>query len=193
MREPVADNAAARGLNGEGQPDAESRAVAGHEGFQTLIAESRRRSAAGDRGRDAEDIFRELGIAEDAEGAHGSTEEPAAVIAAARGDKKAGVGGASAAVGVTAAPNPNDVLEGDFWPEPVRVLTVRPVGSRTRLEVVGVKTQQFYSRILGTDDLARVRVGTEMGRDFGGRGRRSSWRWRRTASATRTNSTRCSR
>jgi len=65
---------------------------------------------------------------------------------------------------------PDDILEADFWPEPVRVLTLRSVGSSTRIEVVGTKTQQYYSRILGAEDLARVRVLTGTGCDFGGRG-----------------------
>ncbi len=67
-------------------------------------------------------------------------------------------------------PKPDDILEGDFWPEPVRVLTLRQVGSSTQIEAVGTKTQQFYSRILGAQDLARVRVIAETGRDFAGRG-----------------------
>jgi len=52
----------------------------------------------------------------------------------------------------------------------VRALTVQPVGGRTKVEAVGAATQCFYSRILSGEDLARVRVATEMGHDFGGRG-----------------------
>jgi len=64
--------------------------------------------------------------------------------------------------------NPGDVLDGDFWPEPVRVLTVQPVGSRTKVEAVGTRTQQFYSHILSSDDLSRLRVVPLTERDFGG-------------------------
>jgi hypothetical protein len=55
-------------------------------------------------------------------------------------------------------PKVGDALVGDFWPEPVRMLTVQPLGTRVRLEAVGTQTQQLYSRILQTDDLAHVRV-----------------------------------
>ena len=65
---------------------------------------------------------------------------------------------------------PDDILEGDFWPEPVRVLTLRQVGSSTQIEAVGTKTRQFYPHILSAEDLARVRVIAETGRDFAGRG-----------------------
>jgi len=67
-------------------------------------------------------------------------------------------------------PQPGAILEGDFWPEPARLLTVQRLGNRTKIEAVGTKTQQFYSRILSADDLARVSMATESGRDFGGRG-----------------------
>ncbi len=67
-------------------------------------------------------------------------------------------------------PRAGDLLEGGFWPEPVRVLTVEQVGSRIKLEAVGARTRQFYSHILGPQDLERVRVSIEADRDFGGRG-----------------------
>jgi hypothetical protein len=62
------------------------------------------------------------------------------------------------------------ILEGDFWTEPVRLLTLERLGNHTKIEAVGTKTQQFYSRILSEEDLARVSMATETGRDFGGRG-----------------------
>ena len=65
---------------------------------------------------------------------------------------------------------PNVILEGDFWPEPVRILTLKQLGDNTKIEAAGIKTQQLYSRILRAEDLARVRVTTEPIRDFGGRG-----------------------
>jgi superfamily II DNA or RNA helicase len=67
-------------------------------------------------------------------------------------------------------PKAGDILEGDFWPEQVRALTVQPVGGRTKIEAVGTSTQRFYSRILSSEDLAQVRMATEMERDFSGRG-----------------------
>jgi superfamily II DNA or RNA helicase len=62
------------------------------------------------------------------------------------------------------------LLKGDYWPEPVRLLTFEQFGNRTKIEAVGTKTQQFYSCILSADDLALVSVATETGCDFGGRG-----------------------
>jgi hypothetical protein len=61
--------------------------------------------------------------------------------------------------------NPGDILKGDFWPEPVRVLTVTPVGERFKIEAVGTKSQpqQFYSRILSKDDIDRVVIDREVG------------------------------
>ena len=39
---------------------------------------------------------------------------------------------------------PGDILEGNYWPEPVRVLTANQVGTLTRLEVVGTESGHFY-------------------------------------------------
>src|SRR5579884_2281932 len=64
---------------------------------------------------------------------------------------------------------PGDILDGDFWPEPVRVLTVQDSGPRIKIEAVGLRTQQFFPRILSHGDLGRVRVSAETGRDFTGR------------------------
>lgn len=65
--------------------------------------------------------------------------------------------------------HPGDILRGDFWPEPVRVLTMQSLGQRMKIEVVGLRTQQFFSQILSPGDLDRVQVATETGRDFAGR------------------------
>ncbi|MCX8090776.1 MAG: hypothetical protein N3I86_07555, partial [Verrucomicrobiae bacterium] len=64
---------------------------------------------------------------------------------------------------------PNDILEADFWPEPVRVLTVQTLGGSTKIEAVGTRTQQFYSRIFSAADLERVRRVTGSAHDFQGR------------------------
>lgn len=66
--------------------------------------------------------------------------------------------------------NPGDILKGDFWPEPGRVLTVTPVGERFKIEAVGTKSQpqQFYSRILSKDDIDQVVIARGVGHDFGG-------------------------
>lgn len=74
-------------------------------------------------------------------------------------------------------PKADDILEGDFWPERVPVLTVEPVGSRLRVQAVGLRSQppRFYPQVLSADDLARVQVITETGQDFSGRGEAFSW------------------
>jgi hypothetical protein len=62
------------------------------------------------------------------------------------------------------------LLKGDYWPEPVRLLTFEQLGNHTKIEAVGTKTQQFYSCILSAEELALVSVATETGCDFGARG-----------------------
>ena len=62
------------------------------------------------------------------------------------------------------------LLEGDFWPEPLRLLTHEQLGSHIKIKAVGTKTRQFYSCILSASDLAHVSATTGTGRDFGGRG-----------------------
>ncbi len=64
--------------------------------------------------------------------------------------------------------HPDTILTGDFWPEPVRVLTVQSVGDRVKIEAVGVRTQQFYSRILVEKDLEQILTKSATARDFGG-------------------------
>lgn len=62
----------------------------------------------------------------------------------------------------------NDVLTAPFWPEPVRVLTVRSLGTRLQIEAVGISTQQFYTRILAPPDLAQLSLASASGeRVFG--------------------------
>jgi len=61
-----------------------------------------------------------------------------------------------------------DVLEGDFWPEPVRALTVQSLGTSLSIEAVGVESRRFYSGVLRPEDLPRVRRWVPQGRDLGG-------------------------
>jgi superfamily II DNA or RNA helicase len=62
------------------------------------------------------------------------------------------------------------LLKGDYWPEPVRILAVEHLGTRVRIEAVGVKSSQFYPCILSATELEHVRVVDEAVWDFGGRG-----------------------
>ncbi len=64
---------------------------------------------------------------------------------------------------------PEDVLKGPFWPETVRVISVRPIGrNQTRIEAVGTRTHKFYNPILTKVDLEQVEVVSESGFTFSG-------------------------
>ncbi len=67
-------------------------------------------------------------------------------------------------------PDADTILEGSFWPEPVRVLSTRQVGGRVKVEAVGERTRQFYSLLLSPEDLAQVRRASRAAVDFSGRG-----------------------
>lgn len=66
-------------------------------------------------------------------------------------------------------PKADDILKGDFWPEPVRVVLCRILGNYVRLEAVGQKTNNFYQNILSLDDLRKVTVSAPEMRTFSGR------------------------
>ena len=66
-------------------------------------------------------------------------------------------------------PKPGDILQGGFWPELVRELTVQAMGQRYQLEAVGLNSSQFFPKILSQEDLNRVQVLPESARDFSGR------------------------
>ncbi len=64
---------------------------------------------------------------------------------------------------------PGDVVEGDCFPEPVRLLQVQGLGDFFRLEAVGVRTREYYDRVLSVQDLGSLqRFGPSGGRDFQG-------------------------
>jgi len=66
-------------------------------------------------------------------------------------------------------PRPDDVLEGDFWPEPVRVLRSGMVGDYVKLDAVGEQGQRFYTRLFTEQDLSHVRRVSARARSFAGR------------------------
>ncbi len=68
----------------------------------------------------------------------------------------------------TQVPGVGDILEGDFWPERVRVLTVQSIGNGLKVEAVGLSSRQFYANILSPTDLQHVRIVRDIGRDFRG-------------------------
>ena len=62
-------------------------------------------------------------------------------------------------------------LQGDFWPEPVRVLTVTPAGTLIRLEAVGEKSGRFYGeRWLSQEELSTLKVSSPQALTFSGNG-----------------------
>lgn len=68
-------------------------------------------------------------------------------------------------------PKVDDILEGDFWQEAVRVVKVQSIGKLIKLEAVGTKTQQFYSHIFTIEDLSHVRrITADVSLDFRGDG-----------------------
>ncbi len=67
-------------------------------------------------------------------------------------------------------PSPDTILEGDFWPEPVRVLRASHLGGRISLQAVGVQTGQLYQRLLSPADLQRIQQRRAAALDFSGSG-----------------------
>ncbi|MCX7950149.1 MAG: SNF2-related protein, partial [Treponemataceae bacterium] len=66
---------------------------------------------------------------------------------------------------------PDQILEGPFWPEPVRVISVKFIGeNQVRIEAVGTQTQRYYNPILTSDDLKSIRIQGERVLKFTGDG-----------------------
>ncbi|MDW7995984.1 MAG: helicase-related protein [Gemmatales bacterium] len=63
---------------------------------------------------------------------------------------------------------PGDILEGSYWPEPVRVLTVEPMGDLLSLRAEGTKTERLYKCVLRLEMLHTVRIGASAAPDFSG-------------------------
>ena len=51
---------------------------------------------------------------------------------------------------------PDAIIEGPFWPGPVRVLRVRDNGSVVQIEAVGIVDGQYYDRTIAADQLAAL-------------------------------------
>ena len=48
---------------------------------------------------------------------------------------------------------PDTVIEGPFWPGPVRVIRASEQGTTVRIEAVGVVDSQYYDRTIPADQL----------------------------------------
>jgi hypothetical protein len=52
-----------------------------------------------------------------------------------------------------------NILKGPFWPENVRVISVKTIGeNQIRIEAVGLETQRFYNPILSLEDIKFIEV-----------------------------------
>jgi len=57
---------------------------------------------------------------------------------------------------------PDNILKGSFWPEKVRVISVKNISeNRFRIEAVGLETQRFYNPILSYEDIESVEIAEE--------------------------------
>jgi len=64
-----------------------------------------------------------------------------------------------------------NILKGSFWPENVRVISVKTIGeNQIRIEAVGVDTQRFYNPILSREDIKSISIIEEKALQFTGDG-----------------------
>ncbi|MEW6446661.1 MAG: helicase-related protein [Bacillota bacterium] len=65
--------------------------------------------------------------------------------------------------------SPGKVITGPLFPEPVRVIAVKPIGAaRLKIEAVGATSKRYYDPILGPDELAAITVAREDALQFTG-------------------------
>lgn len=66
---------------------------------------------------------------------------------------------------------PDNILRGPFWPEKVRVISVRNIGdNQIKIEAVGLETQRFYNPILSFADIKSIEIISEKPFQFTGDG-----------------------
>ncbi|WP_052322803.1 DEAD/DEAH box helicase family protein [Methanocella conradii] len=63
-----------------------------------------------------------------------------------------------------------NILKSSFWPEKVRVISVKNIGERIKIEAVGLETRTFYDPILSLDDVKNIEVIEEKPFKFTGNG-----------------------
>ena len=61
---------------------------------------------------------------------------------------------------------PNSIVEGPFWPERIKVISFRQVGSSIEIYGVGLSTGKFYPRVLTENDVAKIKYVEAKRRDF---------------------------
>ncbi|WP_176233468.1 helicase-related protein [Candidatus Hakubella thermalkaliphila] len=66
---------------------------------------------------------------------------------------------------------PDGILRGPFWPEKIRVISVKSIGeSGIKIEAVGIETRTFYNPILSQEDIKTVEITEEKPFQFSGDG-----------------------
>jgi len=63
---------------------------------------------------------------------------------------------------------PESILEGPFWPERIKVISCKQIGTGVEVQGIGVKSERFYSRILRKGDLEKVKRVDLRRKDFSG-------------------------
>jgi len=57
---------------------------------------------------------------------------------------------------------PGSILEGPFWDEKLRVISVKTLGEqRVKIEAVGLKTNRYYAPILSSEELEKITIAEE--------------------------------
>ncbi|WP_304330622.1 SNF2-related protein, partial [Candidatus Culexarchaeum yellowstonense] len=63
---------------------------------------------------------------------------------------------------------PGSIIEGPFWPERIKVISCREVGTSIEIYGVGLDTGHFYPRILTRADFNKIKMVELKERDFSG-------------------------
>jgi len=69
---------------------------------------------------------------------------------------------------IEALVKPDNILEGPFWPERIRVISIKRIGNNIEVCGVGLNTGRFYSRILTRNDLEKTKQVGLKKKDFRG-------------------------
>ncbi|HWY28413.1 MAG TPA: hypothetical protein VNW25_04045, partial [Candidatus Sulfotelmatobacter sp.] len=62
----------------------------------------------------------------------------------------------------------NSILEAPFWPEKIKVIACRLIGSSLEVQGKGLKTGRFFERVLSTEELNAVKFSPALKRTFEG-------------------------
>lgn len=63
---------------------------------------------------------------------------------------------------------PESILEGPFWPERIKAVSYKQIGTGIEVKGIGAKSERFYSRILRKSDLEKVKIIDLGKKDFSG-------------------------